>query len=356
MQHDLIGLKAVAFAALALIVATSAKHARAEEVDSFCALSRAQAEVSSALLAQPEVFGNVGDSVTAQKSMTVGVRNSVARTRRAGLTDELAQAECAAYRAERALSQQVQGVEARAELLSLIAAEPHWRKALELAKANLKREEALVKAQQGTLPNLKEAFDQLDLVRREMAASAARKARLEEVLPDADAPLAPMLDEAIAARSHVAHVGARLNQANAWDVTYAAGMRTDLSSHEKKGFVALTAAWSFGQSKSDAAAARVAGLTGKWMREKQDGEFQIYLRALDSLRAQAAAQQLMLDGFAQRTELIRSAQARIQGTGTASALRMQRAMVIESVVIAAQEAAARVRMNYLKDWIARNAT
>lgn len=355
MQQAFVERKSVVCAVFALLVAMYAAPTRADEVQSYCELSRAQAEVSSALLAQPEVFGNVGDSVTAQQSMTVGVRNSIARSRRAGLTDELAQAECAAYRAERALAQQVQGVEARAELLSLIAAEPLWNTALELAQASLKREERLVKAQQATLPNLKESFDQLDHIRRELATSSARKARLEEVLPQADAPLAPMLDDAIAARSQVAQVGARLNQTNAWDVTYAAGVRTDFGSHEKKGFVAVTGSWSFGQSKSNAAAARVAGLTGQWLREKRDGEFQTYLRALDSLRAQAAAQQMMLDGYAHRAELIRSARAKIQNTDTASSQRLQRAMEIESAVIAAQKAAARIRVDYLMNWIALNA-
>lgn len=329
--------------------------ARANEADTFCQLSQAQAKTSSAILAAPEVFGNMGDPVTAERSMTVGVRNSVARTRRADLTEKLAAAECAAFRAESRLAEQVSGVESRAELMALIHMEPKIKAALAAANENLQTEQKLLASRNARLSDVKTAFEQVDSLTRELATLNARRARIQNQLPEVEEPLQVLLQDSISTQADVADLAAKMVKTTSWDVTYAAGVRADLrDSGSQKGFVAVTATWSLGKSESDAAAARVAGLSTQLLHEKRDGAMQSFLRAKDSVRGLIGAETLTLDSLNSRKALLVDTQARVAGVDTTEGERLKRAVAVELMAIDASLTGASARLAFLTEWLARN--
>ncbi|MFY2658227.1 hypothetical protein ACOTC5_29960 [Achromobacter xylosoxidans] len=340
---------ATALACLAVSVS-----AHAGEADTFCELAQAKAKTSSAILAAPEVFGNIGDPVTAERSMTIGMRNSIARTRRAGLTEQLAEAECAAYRAETRLTEQVSGVEARAELLSLINMQDKLAAALDQAEKNVQIEKQLLESKNARLSDLKTAFEQYDALGREMASAQARRARIQNQLPDVEESLNGLLQDSINTQVEVANLTAKLAKSSAWDVTYAAGMRADLRDNGQKGFVAVTATYSLGKKASDQAAARVADLSAQLLREQRDGATQSFVRAKDSIRGLIAAEKLTRDSLVKRKAMLDEAHDRVANIATTDGERMKRTLAVELLAIEATLAGANARVSYLTNWLDRN--
>ncbi|QNP47893.1 hypothetical protein [Diaphorobacter aerolatus] len=346
--------KIVMSAPMALIFLTTTAQGHASEIDTFCQLSEAQSKATSALLASPDVFTSIGDPVTAERSMTVGVRHSWMRHQRAKLTTQLALAECNAYRSERQLLEQVGQAEARAELLSIIRAEDKWQHALTSAQTNLRWEQELLMAQQSRLTDVKAAFDQVEMVRREIATARVRKVHAQSLLPEAEEPIQVLLERAVNARAQVVDLGARLNRPNAWDVSYAAGMRTNLNSSNRQGFVAVTASWNIGQAESERASARVVELTTQWLREKHGDQTQTFLRAKEAVLGRISAGELLLESYQARQELLTSAQLRLASVSTTDGERMKRSMAVEQYILHAQIASAQSQLDYLKAWMTRN--
>lgn len=345
-----------ALSALACATATTlCVSAKASEVNTYCQLVQAQARTSSSLLASPELFGNAGDPVSAQPSTSVGVRHSLVRSRQARLTDQMALAECNAYRAESELTDQVSRAETRAELLSILRTEDKWKHALTVAQKNLQIEQRLLLAQQSRLADVKAAFDQVDLVRREIATASARKARAESLLTESEESIPQLLDRAVNARAKVSELAAELNRATAWDLTYAAGLRADMNSGSKKGFVAVTASWNLGQAESERASARVAELSAQWQREKHDGQTQSFERAKDTIEGLIAAGQQSIESFQARQDLLKTALARLADVSTTNGERAKRAMKIEQYILHAQAVGIQTQVDYLRDWMSRNA-
>lgn len=345
----------VAIRAVIVLAALSAGAvARASEVDTFCELAQAKAKTSSALLAAPEVFGNVGDPVTAERSMTIGVRNSIGRTRRAGLTEQLAQAECAAFRAEARLAEQVSGVEARAELLSLIHMLEKLAAALAVAEANVQREKQLLESKNARLSDLKTAFEQYDALSRELAGAQARRARIQNQLPEAEVSLSGLLQDSISTQAEVANLTAKLAKSNAWDVTYAAGMRADLRDSGQKGFIAVTATYSLGKAASDQAAARVADLSAQLLAEQRDGGTQSFIRAKDTIKGLVAAEKLTRDSQNKRKALLNETYSKVAQLTTTDGERMKRSLDVELLTVDATLAGVNARLNYLSAWLDRN--
>lgn len=340
---------------VAVITLGTAISAQANEVDAYCKLAQVQAEVKSELIGSAEVFGNIGDPVTAGRTMTVGVRKSLSRSRQADTATQLGAAECSAYRATKKLEEQIAGVEARGELQALIQLRPLLVKALEAAKANVAQEQALLASQHGRIADLKTAVEQADHIRAELASADLRRSRVQHQLPEEDAPIKELLDNSIAAQADVADLTSKLQVQSAWDVTVAAGSRTDLRNHQHEGFVAVTASMSLGRNNAAQQAGRIADLTANLLREQRDGGVQSFIRAKDSLQGVLAAEMLSIDTLTGRKALLAETLARLDGVDTTEGLRTQRALKVEILLVDALLTSANSRADYLRSWLARNA-
>lgn len=328
--------------------------AQASESDTFCDLAQARAEASSAVLSAPEAFGSVGDPVTASRAVTMGLRKSTARSRRAELTDQMAQAECAAFRADRRLQEQISGIEARAELLSLIHTETRLRDASALAYRNLDIERRLLEAHNARLSDVKTAFEQVDTLDREIAAAASRRARIQNQLPDSEVALEALVQDSINAQAQAADISAKLVQASSWDITYGAGVRADLNGRGgQDAFIAVTATWSLGKARSDAAASRVAGLTAQLLNEQRDGAMQSYLRAKDTVRGLIEAERMTQGSLLRRQALLEGTVARVQDVKTMDGERLHRTAEVDLATTQAALAGSSARLTFLTDWLAR---
>lgn len=343
-------------AAVALTLAAPEVHASVSAADEFCALTRAQGDAQSALLAGGEVFTNLGDPSTGNNSVTVGVRKSLSKHRQAGTVDKLSAAQCEAFRLEEKLSQQAEKVELRSELLSLTVAEPLLRAALAAAEANLKEEEKLLAAKMATLSDLRVAFEQVEALRAELATLARRRAQLQGEVPELEESLEELASKAISARAEVSALSSKLTSQSGWDVAVAAGSRTNTGATGRSGaFVAVTATMSLGKVASDAATARVGSLAHEFLSAQRDGGVQTLIRARDSVKGILAGEDLALQSLVSRKNLLLRTLNRVEGVGTTDALRMKRSLQVDLQAVDARTAAARKRIDHLQAWLERNA-
>lgn len=342
---------AIAAASAALFATT----AMAGEVDTFCALNTAQAQVQSELLGAAEAFTNVGDPATGSHTITAGVRKSLSKHYQANLVDKLAQAQCDAYRLENKLTEQVSNVEQRGDLLALNVLEPLLKKALEQANANVKQEQAMLEAHTGRLTDVKAAFEQADQLRADLANIVQRRSRLQDQLPALDVPLGALVDEAVSARAEVAALSSKIAAQSGWDVQIAGGVRNDFRGNgQREGFIAITASYSLGKPAADRAASKVAALTEQLLNEQRDASTQGLRRAKNTVDGLLGSENLILQGLEARKTLADSTLARLQGVDTEDGLRALRSVKVEQLTVDAQIAASRARIQYLKGWMQRN--
>lgn len=342
----------IALAVLALGLATSAV---AGEVDTYCELATARAAVQSELLTNPEGFSSYGDPVTGARSATLGVRKYISRGKQGELVNKLGAAECSAYRADRELAEQLNGVEARAELKALQAKKPLLQAALDIATKNVITEQKLLKSQAGTLGDLKEAYDQRDRIRQELATLAGRQSMIQDQLPEVEVRLEDLVTASMLAQGDVAEINAKITAQSGWDVTVSAGARADFRTGGKtEGFVSLTATRSFGHGASTQAAARVGGLTAKLLREQRDGAYQQLLRTRDMVAGVIAAEQMAQESLTERSAGMTEALGRLNGVNTTEGLRTQRALEVEIAHITADMKASEARVEHLAKWVALN--
>lgn len=339
---------------LTVVAMGAALAAQAGEVDTYCQLAEAQASVKSELLGSAEVFGNLGDPVSGAQSVTIGVRKSLSRSRQADTIKQIGVAECAAYRADKKLEEQVASVEARSELEALIVLKPMLEAALKAAEANIEREQVLLASQNSRLSDLKAAFEQADAIRSELADAEKRRSRVQNQLPEVDVPMSELLDASIAAQADVADLSSKVQVQGAWDVSVAAGARTDLKTHKYEGFVAVTASLSLGRNQAAQSAGRIADLTSALLNEQRAGGVQSFIRAKDAAQGVLAGEKLVINRLTQRKALLADSASRVAGVDTTDGLRMQRTIKIEALVVEALAASSQARAQYLTNWLARN--
>lgn len=339
-------------AAAATLFATMAV---AGESDTFCALNQAQAEVQSELLGSAEAFTNIGDPNTGIHTIAVGVRKSLSKHRQARVVRQLAQAQCDAYRLENRLAEQAANVELRADLVALNAMEPLLKQALEQAENNVQKEQAMLAARSARLTDVKEAFDQADRLRGELVSLAKRRSQLQGLLPPIDEPLNDLVIASVAARSEIAALSSKIIVQSGWDVSLAAGMRSDFRANgQREGFVAVQATFNLGKPAADRAAGKVAALTEQLLNEQHDASVQGLRRAKNTVAGLAAGEAMNVSTLEQRTALANSTLERLQGIDTEEGLRVQRTMKVERISAEAQLIGSQARLQYLKGWLDRN--
>lgn len=327
----------------------------ADEAESFCALNQAQAEVQSELLGSAEAFTNLGDPNTGNHSLAVGVRKSLSKHRQARVVQQLAQAQCEAYRLENRLAEQAAHVEQRGDLVALEVMEPLLKRALEKAEANVQKEQAMLAARTARLADVKTAFDQADRLRGELVSLAERRSRLQDVLPAIDEPLNDLISASVAARGEVAALSSKVAVQSGWDVSLAAGMRSDFRSNgQREGFVAVQASFNLGKPAADRAAAKVSALTEQLLTEQHDASVQGLRRARNTVAGLAAGEAMNVFALEQRKALADSTLERLQGVDTEEGLRTQRTMTVEQLSTEAALTGSRARLRYLKAWLDRN--
>jgi len=339
----------------ATATALFATTATAGEIDTFCALNQAQAEVQSELLGSAEAFTNIGDPNTGSHTLAVGVRKSLSKYRQAGLVQQLAQAQCEAYRLENRLAEQAANVEQRSDLVGLNAMEPLLKLALEQAESNIQKEQAMLAVRSARLADVKAAFDQADHLRNDLANLAQRRSRLQDQLPSIDEPLSNLVNASVAARSEVAALSSKITAQSGWDVSLAAGMRNDFRGNgQHEGFVAIQATYNLGKPAADRAAGKVSALTEQLLNEQRDANAQGLRRAKNTVTGLAAGEAMNVSTLEQRKALADSTLERLQGVDTEDGLRAQRTLKVEQISADAQLTASRARLQYLKAWLDRN--
>lgn len=356
MMKDTRMSKITVSAAVAALAISLSLNAAAGEVDTYCELSTARATVQAELLTSLEGFSSYGDPVTGARSATLGVRKSISRGLQGQLINQLGAAECEAYRAERNLAEQLASVESRAELKAIDAKKPLLLMALAKAEENVAIEQKMLKAQTGTLSDLRAAFDQRDRLRQELATLDSRYAQLKDQLPAAQESLESLLNSSFLAQGEVAELNAKINAQSGWDIQISAGTRADFRNGGKtEGFVALTATRSFGADSSSAAASRVGSLTSKLLREQRDGAFQQLLRTRDSVAGVVAAERMVTASLKERNAVMAESAARLEGVETTEGLRTKRALAVEIAKTDSDLAAADARIESLSAWAKLNA-
>jgi hypothetical protein len=343
--------------AVAVALAAISTSSFADESDSFCQLTQAQAEVQKQLLGSAQMFATTGNPATGNSStITVGFSKSLSKQLQARTTGELADATCDAYRADRKLAEQAQNVEQRGNLHAFEAMEPVLRQALDIANANAKKEEAMLGVHTSSLSDLKAAYDARDVVRSLLTALQQARARIANQLPEADVPLGGLVHEAIAAHAAVASETSELAAQSAWDVSIAAGAQTDpRSGGATKPFIGLTVSYSFGAGAANRAAKSVGGLAEKYQSEQRDGPVQQFLRAKETAHGLITAEEGILQGLYERKALADNTVERLKGIQSDDAQRAMRQATLEQMGTQAQITGSEARLDYLRSWIARNA-
>ncbi|KVP17133.1 hypothetical protein [Burkholderia ubonensis] len=345
-------IKTIAIASAALF----ALPAFADEADTFCQLNQAQSDVQRSIAGSAEVFSSVGDPVTGSSSVvTVGVRKSLSKHYQANLMGKLADAQCTSYRAARKLAEQAQNVEQRSNLKAFDAMEPLLRQALAAANENVKKEQDLLAARAARLADVKDAFETADSLRTQLASLAQIRSRQQDQLPAAEVPLKDLVAESVSDQADVAALTSKIQAQAGWEVTVAAGTRTDLRGNAgASNFIAVTATWNFGQPAASRAAGKVASLTTQLLNEQRDAGMQSLARARDTVHGLIDSEKLVLDGLQQRKLMVDSTIARLAGLDTEDGLRAMRAAKVEQLTAAAKIAGSEARLDYLKGWLARN--
>jgi len=339
-----------------------------EAVQTYCALVQAQGQAQSALLKSPDVFANVGDPNTGTKSVTLGIRQSLARRRQAGTVDLLAQAQCDAYRLEQQLARLAQQIEQRAELEALQVISVPLLMALKEAEKNVELEESMLDRQSATLSDVLAASELANTLRAELAAAMRRRAQLVHELPkvehgESDHNLRMLAQQANTARARVSELSAKLHAQAGWDVTVSAGARTNTDSEMRRNngnkssndaFVALNATVNLGQGASQRAASSVHALAQQHLNAQFEGGMQTLLRTSETVRALLAADRLAYEDLQRRKGLLQRTSLRVDGVNTPPAERMQRQLEVQLQAIDARLLAARARMDWLQQWLESN--
>jgi len=339
-----------------------------EAVQSYCALMQAQGNAQSALLRSPDVFANVGDPNTGTKSVTLGIRQSLARRRQAGTVDLLAQAQCDAYRLEQQLVRLAQHIEQRAELEALQILSVPLLMALKEAEKNVEYEEKLLDAQSATLNDVLGAGELANALRNELAAAMRRRAQLAHELPqvndgEEDQNLRVLAEQASAARARVSELSSKLNAQAGWDITLSAGARTNTdsdihrnnNSNSNDAFIALNATINLGQMASNRAANSVHALAQQHLNAQFEGGMQTLFRTSETVRALLAADKLAYEDLQRRKALLHRTDERVRDVNTDTAQRMRRQLNVQLQALDARVLSARARMDWLQQWLESNA-
>jgi len=337
-----------------------------EAVETYCALMRAQGQAQSALLKSPDVFANVGDPNTGTKSVTLGIRQSLARRRQAGTVDLLAQAQCDAYRLEQELLRSARHIEQRAELEALQVISVPLLMSLKAAEKNVELEESLLDQQSATLADVLAASELADAMRAELADAMRRRAQLVHDLPKVDDVAAEhnlrmLAQQASAARARVSELSSKLHAQAGWDVTLSAGARTNTDSEVRRtnssnndAFIALNATINLGQGVSQRAANSVHALAQQHLNAQFEGGLQTLLRTSETVRALLAADRLAHEDLLRRKDLLQRASLRVDGVNTPQTERMQRQLEVQLQALDVRLLGLRARMDWLQQWLESN--
>lgn len=343
--------------ALVTVIAMGSAPSFADEVQLFCEMTKAQADIQQQLLGSSQLFTTLGNPQTGiSNTITAGVSKSLSRHIQAKTSSTLADATCDAYRADHILAEQTKNVEQRSMLVAIDAMEQKLQKALDQANANITKEKQMLAMGASTLMDVKAAYDARLTVRSMLADMAQSRARFQDQLKEAEQPLNILVDKAIASHAKVASVTAQLAAQTGWDVSIAAGAQTDTKTRgtSSKAFVGVNFSYSFGQPAANRISATVEGLAAQYAREQRDGPLIQLQRAITTVKGLIVAEDVLHQGWSDRRELAEDTIKRVTGIDSDDAQRAMRSATLEKLIAAAQQAGSETRMQYLRGWLARN--
>jgi hypothetical protein len=327
---------------------------QAAEGDVYCELSAAQAESEARVLATPSAFVNVGDPSISSRIVSAGISKSLSQSRRAGLTRELAAAECDVYRSSVAIKNSVESIPDRIEQLSLRTRIAGYERATVQAERNLATEKALLGAQEATLSEYTVAQELRDRTALGLAAMHQRASELAGTVDPSTQAVSALITENTSAQARAASLAARIKSARGWDVNVLVGYRHDFGSGSQSPFVGMTATYSFGYSGASAASDRVGELTTKLLTEQRDGGLQRLQRLRQMLHGSLAAESLRKQSLEERSTAIHMQLERVGSLDTQAAKRVRRNMAVEQLITRTELEASAERIREINAWLSKD--
>lgn len=313
----------------------------ASEAQIACSLEKAQAEVQATTLAAPAAFASVGDPTSAEKTVILGVTQSLSGRSRADTIRQAATAKCDALQATLQLDEQAKWSLAQIQRDS---AEQELRgidDAIGLAAVNLALLDQQLEAKTITIIDHTAA-------RTELAALEQHRADLKRivaitVLPAPKASASELIARAQRQEANAAALTAKANADGAWDVTVSTGMRQPISGGNATPFVAMTAKYSFGLEASRQAARDVGKYTQQLMQVQQSGYAQTDKRQSQDVDRLIVVERASASSLHNQLDQLQRIYASLHGLDTALALNTARSLEIQMKALQAQIAGTEAR-------------
>jgi hypothetical protein len=315
--------------AAAVWLACQASLVCATESATYCDLVRSEANVRASLLGSAQAFATLTPGQSTGETAELGVRKSLSGVYRAQLVTELAETECRAFEAEHDIRAMLTYIDGHIERRALEKQLAGLKSALSRAEENLRYEQELLRSHTATWPDVSTALEARDRVRQTLSTTEEEIGRLR-VLPELSMrPLPDLLAVAAARRGEAAELHDKLEIAQGWEVSVAAGARRDYGISQSSPFVEVTLSRSLGLSDARAAASRNASLTTRLVQEQQEGLWRLLEQRTAELTSHRSAQQELLRGIRERLTLIETELSQVSGVQTTPALRMARNLAVE---------------------------
>ena len=340
---------------LALALVSLPSLVFAQDIDTYCELAQARAQVQSSVLSTPSAYATAGSTVLADKILTFGVSKSLSGSAQARLVEELANAECAAYRSKSVVGNELRDAAGRVELRGLTARKAGLLHALVAANQSLEDEQLLMRVQNATLLDVKAAMDARDRVALELRTIDKRLAALADLSsPGLTAPLGQLVQDSVAAKAAVERLSQRVAASRSWDVSLQAGVRRNFTTGEQAPYVGIAMTWSFGQEAANNAANSTEALTRKLLSQQRDSEPRQFQRLTEMMVAQADAERSRQSLLDTRQGVLSGELEKLESLPSTLAQRVVRGLRLELKLIEAELSESRAQSNAIHEWLTLN--
>jgi hypothetical protein len=281
----------------------------------------------------------------------VGVRKSISGAYQAGIVHDIAEAECEAYTAQAAVKIDLQYAEAQMDLRAQRLQVDGLRLAVQKAEENLAAERSQLMAHAGTWADVRAALDIRDKLRDSLVIAEESVAKLSTLPQVHQENLAAFLEKGLAAQAKTTYLRGHLDASSAWDFGVSLGGKKDFGPRTTSAFIGVSLSRSFGMSKAEESAQRASQQSAVYLREQQDGLWQVFEQRKVELRATLAAQDSLRRDFEERLALLDEARSQVSGVSTSAALRMARNLEAERLGLLANLSAISAKQAALSAWL-----
>lgn len=246
-----------------------------------CNLAKAQAEVTAAELALPAAFATGSNQLT-QKTVAVGVSQSISGLVRASKLRSAADAQCDSFQSSVRLEQYVLWATADIQKRGAIASVKILNQALDLSNENIDILKKQVDSNVSTVGDIDTAvmdYRRIEDIRAGLLATASI------VIPSMDyINVADLINEFEANQGKAAELSAASTAHSGWDITIAVGENKPIgtptygTSDSAATFVTATVKYSFGTHAAMKAAEEIGRTTSQSLHIAQSGYTQTLIR------------------------------------------------------------------------------